>query len=159
MKYYYQQLYTSQGQTSPDQLSDFLNSGLLPRLDDVSQNLCEGSITEAECLSAIKAFQRNKTPGTDGLTAEFYLCFWKEISCPFIDCLNHGALQGELSISQRQGIISLIPKKHKDLSSLKNWHPISLLNTDYKIIHNILPTNQRLWKMNVIVRGSPVSYH
>ena len=65
MKYYYQQLYTSQGQTSPDQLSDFLNSGLLPRLDDVSQNLCEGSITEAECLSAIKAFQSNKTPGTD----------------------------------------------------------------------------------------------
>ena len=56
MKYYYQQLYTSQGQTSPDQLSDFLNSGPLPRLDDVSQNLCEGSITEAECLSAIKAF-------------------------------------------------------------------------------------------------------
>ena len=110
MKNYYQQLYTSQGQTSPDQLSDFLNSGPLPRLDDVSQNLCEGSITEAECLSAIKAFQR-KTPGTDGLTAEFSICFWKEIFCPLIDCLNHGALQGELSISQRQGIISLIPKK------------------------------------------------
>ena len=73
MKYYYQQLYTSQGQTSPDQLPDFLNSGPLPRLDDVSQNLCEGSITEAECLYAIKDFQRNKTPGTDGLTAEFYL--------------------------------------------------------------------------------------
>ena len=68
MKNYYQQLYTSQGQTSPDQLSDFLNSGPLPRLDDVSQNLCEGSITEAECLSAIKAFQVNKIPGTDGLT-------------------------------------------------------------------------------------------
>jgi len=86
MKNYYQQLYTSQGQTSPDQLSDFLNSGPLPRLDDVSQSLCEGSITEAECLYAIKAFQRIKTPGTDGLTAEFYLCFWKEISCPLIDC-------------------------------------------------------------------------
>ena len=120
MKNYYQQLYTSQGQTSPGQLSDFLNSGPLPRLDDVSQSLCDGSITEAECLSAIKAFQRNKTPGTDGLTAEFYLCFWKEISCPLIDCLNHGARQGELSISQRQGIFSLIPKKDKDLLSLKN---------------------------------------
>ena len=56
VKNYYQQLYTSQGQTSPDQLSDFLNSGPLPRLDDVSQSLCEGSITEAECLSAIKLF-------------------------------------------------------------------------------------------------------
>ena len=58
---------------------------------------------------------------------------WKEISCPLIDCLNHGALQGEMSISQRQGIISLNPKKDKDLLSLKNWCPSSLLNTDYKI--------------------------
>ena len=43
MKNYYQQLYTSQGQPFPDQLSDFLNSGPLPRLDDVSQSLCKGS--------------------------------------------------------------------------------------------------------------------
>ena len=38
MKNYYQQLYTSQGQTSPDLLSAFLNSGPLPRLDDASQS-------------------------------------------------------------------------------------------------------------------------
>ena len=34
-----------------------------------------------------------------------------------------------------------------------------LRSFQFKLIHNILPTNQRLWKMNVIVRGSPVSYH
>ena len=50
-----------------------------------------------------------------------------------IVCLNHGMLLAELSISQRQGIISLIPKKNKDPLLLKNWHPISLLNTDYKL--------------------------
>ena len=38
MKNYYQQLYTSQGQTSPDLLSAFLNSGPLPRLNDFSQS-------------------------------------------------------------------------------------------------------------------------
>ena len=86
-----------------------------------------------ECLSALKSFHRNKAPGTDGLSAEFYLCFWNEISNPLIDCLNHGALLEELSISQRQGIISLIPKKNKDPLLLKNWRPISLLNTDYKL--------------------------
>ena len=42
-------------------------------------------------------------------------------------------LTGELSISQRQGIISLIPKKNKDPLLLKNWRPLSLLNTDYKL--------------------------
>ena len=57
-----------------------------------------------------------------------------------IGCLNHGALLGELSISQRQGIISLIPEKKKDSLLLKNWCPISLLNTDYKLATKCIAT-------------------
>ena len=36
-------------------------------------------------------------------------------------------------MSQRRGIIKLIPKKDSDPSLIKNWHPITLLNSDYKI--------------------------
>ena len=97
------------------------------------KNLSEGPITAKECLAALKSFQHNKTPGTDCLSAEFYLHFWNDISDPLIDCLNHSASVGELSISQRQGIISLIPKKNKDPLLLKNWRPITLLNVDYKL--------------------------
>ena len=54
---------------------------------------------------------------------------------------------GNLSISQRQRIMSLIRKKNKDTQYLKNWRPVSLLNVDYKIatktialhIENVLP--------------------
>ena len=35
-------------------------------------------------------------------------------------------------------IINLIPKKDKDLIFLKNWRPVSLLNTDYKILTKAL---------------------
>ena len=38
-----------------------------------------------------------------------------------------------MSITQRQGIIILNPVKGKDGDFLKNWCPLSLLNTDYKI--------------------------
>ena len=34
--------------------------------------------------------------------------------------------------------MSIIPKKDKDLRQLKNWRPLSLLNTDYKIITKLL---------------------
>ena len=43
-----------------------------------------------------------------------------------------------MSISQKRGIISLIPKKDKDKKFLKNWRPISLLNNKYKIITKAL---------------------
>ena len=39
----------------------------------------------------------------------------------------------KLSISQRRGIISLIPKEDSELNQLQNWRPITLLNVDYKI--------------------------
>ena len=41
---------------------------------------------------------------------------------------------GSLSVSQRRGIITLIPKADGDLKELSNWRPISLLNIDYKIL-------------------------
>jgi len=52
---------------------------------------------------------------------------------------------GMLSIGQRCGIISLIPKKNKDKSLLENLRPISLLNIDYKILTKSIA--QRLEKI------------
>ena len=40
---------------------------------------------------------------------------------------------GKLSISQRRGIIKLIPKKDANLNSIEKWRPLTLLNCDYKI--------------------------
>ncbi len=41
---------------------------------------------------------------------------------------------GKMSQDQRQSIITLIPKKDKDKTILSNLRPISLTNTDVKII-------------------------
>ena len=45
---------------------------------------------------------------------------------------------GQLSDGQRRGILSLIPKKDRDLRYLKSWRPVSLLSTDYKILAKAL---------------------
>ena len=47
--------------------------------------------------------------------------------------LNAAYELGELSFSQRRGVITLLPKEDVPLSVLPNWRPITLLNTDYKI--------------------------
>ena len=60
----------------------------------------------------------------------------------------HFAFQtGSLSISQRRGVIALIPKKDKDKSLLENLRPISLLNLDYKILTKIISAKriEKVW--------------
>ena len=42
-----------------------------------------------------------------------------------------------MSISQRRGVISLIPKDENNLTTLSNWRPITLLNVDYKILAKV----------------------
>ena len=75
--------------------------------------LCEGLLTAAECLESLKTMESNKTPGTDGIPAEFYKVFWNDIKSFFLASINASYAKGLLSISQRRGLISLIPKKEK----------------------------------------------
>ena len=53
------------------------------------------------------------------LEQETTIFFLNDIFGPLIDSLNYSSFVGKLSISQRQGIISLIPKKTKTLYCLK----------------------------------------
>ena len=69
----------------------------------------------------------NKTPGSDGLPAEFYKVFWKEISTTLIRALNYSYESGQLSITQRRGIIKLIPKKDAEPYFIKNWRPLTVI--------------------------------
>ena len=57
---------------------------------------------------------KNKSPGNDGLSTAFYTTFWGEIGGAFIKSTNHALKTAWLSGSQRNGIITLIPKPDKD---------------------------------------------
>ena len=52
--------------------------------------------------------------------------------------LNHSYLTGQLSTSQRQALITLIEKKEKDKTYIKNWRPISLINVNAKLASKVL---------------------
>ena len=75
----------------------------------------------------------NKSPGSDGLSAEFYKVFWDVIKTYYINSVNHSFVNGQLTQLQKQSILTLIPKPGKNLETLDNWRPLSLLNVDYKI--------------------------
>ena len=88
----------------------------------------------SECFAALKTFKKNRTPGNDGLTVEFYLAFSPLVGKCLVECLNFAHHHAELSTSLKQAMITLIEKKDKDKRLLKNWRPISLINMDVKIV-------------------------
>ena len=75
------------------------------------QQVCDGLLTTTECEEALKSMNADKTPGTDGLPVEFYKAFRNNICTHLLSALNFAFESGCLSITQRRGIIKLIPKK------------------------------------------------
>jgi hypothetical protein len=139
---FYKQLYTKKPDSTPQVESnlnkEFFNDETIPKISDEEKQTCEKPITLEEMGIALKELKNGKSPGSDGFTADFYKFFWKMLKPTILDSLRYAQEQEYLSIDQRRGIINLIPKKDKDPRLLKNWRPISLLNTDYKIITKIL---------------------
>lgn len=118
-------------------------------LSDSDSGLCEGVVTEEECLRALNSFSNNKSPGIDGLPYEFYKHFWTLLGSDLVSVFNDCFSRGSLSYSQRTGLISLLFKKGDRLDT-KNWRPISLLCTDYKILSKVL-TNRLLLVLPSVV--------
>ena len=75
----------------------------------------------------------------------------------FIKKLLYSFFEGQLSESQRRGLLSLIPKARKDLRYLKSWRPVSLLATDYKILAKALATKLQQ-VISTLVNSDQVGY-
>ena len=126
---FYQKLYTSRASCK---FTHKVYTG--EKLTDDESEILEKPLTIEELGSALYSMKANKSPGSDGLPAEFLKIFWDKLKSIFKGVVDFIFEQGIMHISARWGIISLIPKKSKDLLLLKNWRPITLLNVDYKII-------------------------
>ena len=78
-------------------------------------------MTYDEYKEILQTFGNRTLPGEDGFTLEFYRKFFDIIGRDFVECLNAAHDKGQLSISQRGGEITLIPKEEESLLNLKNW--------------------------------------
>ena len=135
---FYTDLYTSnhtaESITKIDEWIEDLNrQNLIPKISRENSLKLETGITRERISRTIKGLGKNKTPGSDGLTYEFYQKFWPELQDIFMLQLYEGIERGELTTSQKQNVIRLIPKKDKDKTLIKNWRPLTLGQGDAKI--------------------------
>ena len=91
----------------------------------------------SELTETLNSMKKGKTPGSNGFPVEFFRCFWVEIG-PFLHRAIRSSLKGQKLPTHREGVNTLVPKKDKSPHSPKGWRPITLLNTDYKIISTVI---------------------
>ena len=95
--------------------------------------LCEKNITKLELKQAMKALKLGKSPGFDSIPSEFYKKFWREIETCFLQVVEEIEEADELCFTMYRGVICLLFKQG-DRDDICNWRPITLLNTDYKLL-------------------------
>ena len=136
---FYQDLYTSQNlMTSNEDYDYFFNSTICDKkICDESKNFLDGDITSEEIHNSLKKTKNNKSPGPDGIIFEFYKLYWNIIGEDLCEALKLGLEDKELSYTQYLATIVLLYKKGPR-QDIRNWRPISLLNTDYKILSKVL---------------------
>ena len=76
--------------------------------------------------------------------------FWPDLGTYVVNSLNEAFDKGELSVTQKQGIITQLPKGDKPREFLKNWRPISLLNVDYKLLAGTMANRMKKVLPNII---------
>ena len=130
---FYQHLYSRDETVSFTLQND---SGI--RVCDETKVAHEKMFSAAEVKNAVMSLNKGKTPGPDGLPAELYQKLWPDIECAFMDMMEHVYKNQRCFETGLQGILNLIPKSGKDTRYLKNLRPITLLNTDYKILEKCI---------------------
>ena len=98
MKSFYEHLYQSKinQRVCPD---DFFSSSNIPKLSVNNKESLDIPITKEECFKTLRTFEKNKSPGNDGLTFEFYDKFWCIVSNLLVNSYKQAFAEEELSTS------------------------------------------------------------
>jgi len=149
---YYKNIYSQPDNNAANANLEQINAFLGPvkdhqivtnaKLSNEEREDLESAITLEELTKSINSANLSSAPGADGVSNRFIKHYWDYFKLPLLRLCNSCYEKGELPMIFRTANIKLIPKKG-DLSKIKNWRPISLLNCFYKIISRLITSRLR----------------
>ena len=141
---FYEQLYT-EGEFQRPLLDGLEFNGLA---EEDLEGL-DRPFSEEEVFNVVKNFNGDKSPGPDGYSMAFYQACWSIIGREVMDVCNEFYDQGIFEKSINATFICLIPKKPGAVE-LKDFRPISLVGSVYKIMAKVLANRLSLVVSKII---------
>ncbi|GJU29755.1 RNA-directed DNA polymerase, eukaryota [Tanacetum coccineum] len=102
------------------------------QIEDLERNVSYEEIKRAGWDCGI-----SKSPGPDGFTFEFYRKYWSLIDHDFVAAVTSFFSTGSFPPGCNSSFITLIPKS-QEAKMVKDFRPISLIGSMYKIITKVL---------------------
>ncbi|GKC60415.1 hypothetical protein Tco_1088013 [Tanacetum coccineum] len=109
----------------------------LKSLTTQQQEELESNVSKEELKRAMWDCRVDKSPGPDGFSFGFYRHFWSTIKNDVLEAVNHFLTHGDIPKGCNSSFIVLIPKV-LNANMVKDFRPISLIGSIYKIIAKIL---------------------
>lgn len=133
---FYEELFKSEG--GDEKKRNILLQQITRKVSETDKKDCEEEITTEEIIEAINQLGVKKSPGIDGIGSEFYKVLKEKIS-PILKEIYEEVFKNE-RVHPRMGLglMKIIYKKKGDKMELKNYRPITMLNTDLKILAKVL---------------------
>jgi hypothetical protein len=141
---FYEQLYT-EGELQRPLLDGLEFTGLAG--EDLEG--LDRPFSEEEVFNVVKNFIGDKSPGPDGYSMAFYQACWSIVGSEVMEVCNEFYDQGIFEKSLNATFICLIPKKPGAVE-LKDFRPISLVGSVYKIMAKVLANRLSLVLAKII---------
>ena len=107
------------------------------RIRDLERVWLERKFEREEILQVVSDLEGDKAPGPDGFTMAFYQHCWrvveKDVLVVFVEFFHHCMFEKFLNAT----FIVLIPKTN-DASNIRDFRPIRLVGSVYKILAKVL---------------------